>query len=203
MTRPAPADISASTPAEPREVAGRPRSTVADAAILEAATELFCDLGYEGLSIEGVAAKAGVAKTTIYRRYPTKLDLVMAVNGCLSTGMVAQPDTGTLRDDLVAIASGFHTMLSQTNAGRAIPKILAAKLANPELARAHEAFVAGRRDITVGVIRRGIERGELPAETDPMLIADLITGALFLRVFVTGQPVTRRYLDALVDQILT
>lgn len=181
----------------------RPRSMVADAAILDAATELFCDLGYEGLSIEGVAAKARVGKTTIYRRYPTKLDLVMAVNGCLSAGMVPQPDTGCLRDDLVAIARGFHTMLSQTNAGRAIPMMLAAKTANPELARAHEEFVAGRRDITIGVIRRGIERGELPAGSDPTLIADLITGALFMRVFVTGQPVTGGYLDALVDQILT
>ena len=188
--------------AKSRDVSGRPRSAVADASILEAATELFCDLGYEGLSFEGVAAKAGVGKTTIYRRYPTKLDLVMAVNGCLSAGMMPEPNTGRLRDDLVVLARNFHAMLSQTDAGRAIPKVLAAKLANPELARAHEAFVAGRRDITIGVIRRGIERGELPSETDPTLIADLITGPLFLRVFVTGQPVTRRYIDALVDQIL-
>ena len=188
--------------AKSRDVSGRPRSAVADASILEAATELFCDLGYEGLSFEGVAAKAGVGKTTIYRRYPTKLDLVMAVNGCLSAGMTPEPNTGRLRDDLVVLARNFHAMLSQTDAGRAIPKVLAAKLANPELARAHEAFVAGRRDITIGVIRRGIERGELPSETDPTLIADLITGPLFLRVFVTGQPVTRRYIDALVDQIL-
>ena len=186
-----------------RDVPGRPRSAVADAAILEAATELFCDLGYEGLSMEGVAAKAGVGKTTIYRRYPTKLDLVMAVNGCLSAGMPPEPNTGTLRGDLVVIARNFHTMLSQTDAGRAIPKVLAAKLANPELARAHEAFVAGRRDITIGVIRRGIERGDLPADSDATVIADLMTGALFLRVFVTGQPVTSGYLEALVDQILT
>ena len=189
-------------PAKSRDGSGRPRSAVADASILEAATELFCDLGYEGLSFEGVAAKAGVGKTTIYRRYPTKLDLVMAVNGCLSAGMTPEPDTGRLRDDLLVLARNFHAMLSQTDAGRAIPKVLAAKLANPELARAHEAFVATRRDVTIGVIRRGIERGELPIETDPTLIADLITGPLFLRVFVTGQPVTSEYLDALVDQIL-
>lgn len=189
--------------AKSRDVAGRPRSALADAAILEAATELFCDLGYEGLSFEGVAAKAGVGKTTIYRRYPTKLDLVMAVNGCLSAGMPLEPNTGSLRGDLLVIAHNFHAMLSQTDAGRAIPKVLAAKLANPELARAHEAFVASRRDVTIGVIRRGIERSDLPADADATVIADLMTGALFLRVFVTGQPVTTRYLEALVDQILT
>ena len=189
--------------AKSRDGSGRPRSAVADAAILDAATELFCDLGYEGLSFEGVAAKAGVGKTTIYRRYPTKLDLVMAVNGCLSAGMPPEPNTGSLRSDLLVIARNFHTMLSQTDAGRAIPKVLAAKLANPELARAHEAFVASRRDVTIGVIRRGIERSDLPADADATVIADLMTGALFLRVFVTGQPVTTRYLEALVDQILT
>ena len=189
--------------AKSRDGSGRPRSAVADAAILDAATELFCDLGYEGLSFEGVAAKAGVGKTTIYRRYPTKLDLVMAVNGCLSAGMLPEPNTGSLRGDLLVIARNFHTMLSQTDAGRAIPKVLAAKLANPELARAHEAFVANRRDVTIGVIRRGIERSDLPADADATVIADLMTGALFLRVFVTGQPVTPRYLEALVDQILT
>lgn len=199
---PDPAFLVAGDVITSREVAGRPRSAIADAAILDAATELFCELGYEGLSMEGVAAKAGVGKTTIYRRYPTKLDLVMAVNGCLSAGMAPEPDTGSLRDDLVVLARNFHTMLSQTSAGRAIPMILAAKTQNPELARAHEAFVAGRRDITIGVIRRGVERGELPSNTDPTVIADLITGALFLRVFVTGQPVTRRYLDSLVDQVL-
>lgn len=181
---------------------GRPRSAEADAAILDAATDLFCELGYEGLSIEGVAAKAGVGKTTIYRRYPTKLDLVMAVSGSVSKGMIPTPDTGSLRADLIAIARGFTNMLCQTAAGRAIPMMLAAKAANPELAAAHEAFVQERRDITIGVIRRGIARGEMPRDTDPVMIADLVMGAPFQRVFVTGKPVTPRYLEAMVDQIL-
>ena len=94
------------TPDALREIAksGRPRSCEADAAILDAATELFCELGYDGLSIEGVAAKAGVGKTTIYRRYPTKLDLVMAASIHMGAGKLPALETGDLRADLISIA---------------------------------------------------------------------------------------------------
>ena len=74
---------------------------------------------------------------------------------------------------------------------------------DPALARAHEVFVQEKRDLTIGVIRRGIARGEMSRDTDPVLIADLITGAVFQRVFITGLPVSKSYIDALVDQILS
>lgn len=182
--------------------AGRPRSAQADSAILAAATEVFCEVGYEGLSMECVASRAGVGKTTIYRRYPTKLDLVIAVSHALGDGMVPKPDTGSVRADLVAIAQGYTRMLTQSTSGKAIPMMLAAKSRDPELARAHESFVAQRRQLVASVVQRGIDRGELPPGTDPMLITDLVTGALFQRVLVTGQPVTDAYVEAMVDQVL-
>ena len=188
-----------------REIAraGRPRSCEADAAILDAATELFCELGYDGLSVEGVAAKAGVAKTTIYRRYPTKLDLVMAASIHMSADKVPALETGELRADLIAIVQSYVHMLTETSVGRAIPMMIVAKIQNPELAAAHDAFVASRRSISIGVIRRAMDRGDLPAGTDPELVSDLLTGPILLRVFVTGQPVTPRYVEELVDAILS
>ena len=183
-------------------LAGRPRSAKADAAILDAATEVFCEVGYEGLSMECVASRAGVGKTTVYRRYPTKLDLVIAVSHALGAGLVPNPDTGSVRSDLVAIAHGYTRMLTQSKSGKAIPMMLAAKSRDPELARAHEAFVAERRISIADVVQRGIDRGELRADTDPGLITDLVTGALFQRVLVTGQPVTDPYIDAMIDQVL-
>ena len=84
--------------------AGRPRSTEADDAILDAALDQFCDFGYDGLSVERVAATAGVAKTTIYRRYPTKLDLVMAAIERAKEGARAPVGSGSLRDDLLVEA---------------------------------------------------------------------------------------------------
>ena len=192
------------TPEAMKEIAkaGRPRSCEADAAILDAATELFCELGYDGLSIEGVAAKAGVGKTTIYRRYPTKLDLVMAASIHMGAGRIPAVETGEVRADLLSIAKSYVHMLTATTVGRAIPMMIVAKGQNPELAAAHDAYVASRRSVSVGVIRRAMDRGDLPADADPDLISDLLTGPIFLRVFVTGQPVTEAYLAALVDSIL-
>jgi AcrR family transcriptional regulator len=182
---------------------GRPRSAEADDAILDAAMELFAEHGYDALSVEGVAAHAGVAKTTIYRRYPTKLELVMAAIHCAKGGMVPTPDTGSLRADLVEIARGYAVMLTDSEIGRAIPMTLAAKARNPELADAHQALVSARRELTYDVVRRGIRRGELPVGTDPVLVTDMITGALFMRTFVTGDPVDDAFLEALVDRALT
>jgi AcrR family transcriptional regulator len=183
-------------------VSGRPRSVEADDAILDAAICVFCEQGYEGLTVEGVAARAGVGKTTIYRRYPAKLDLVMAAVESVGTRGLDVPDTGSLRADLRALADSYLRMLRGSVAGRAIPMTLAAKSRNPELAAAHEAFVAQRRSVVIEVIRRGIGRGELPAGSDPTVVADMLTGALFMRVFVTGGRVTAAYLDELIERLL-
>ncbi len=182
--------------------AGRPRSPECDAAILGAAADLFCEVGYDALSMEGVAARAGVGKTTIYRRYQTKLDLVIAASEHMGAGVKAIQEQGDIRADLLAIAQAYLRMLTTTDVGRAIPMMIVAKTQNPELARAHDAFVASRRAVTIGIIRRAVERDELPADSDPELISDLLTGPIMLRVLVTGAPVTPEYLEDLVDSIL-
>lgn len=180
---------------------GRPRSATADQAILDAAIELFIELGYDGLTMEGVAARAGVGKTTVYRRYPGKVDLVMAAAERLSRQKGPTPDTGTLRGDLLALARGFRRMLT-TDAGRAIPATLAANARNPELALAHRSFIAQRRADSAAVVTRAIARGELGSEVDVDLLLDLLTAPLFLRAFITGQSLDDAYLGALVDGVI-
>jgi len=125
----------------------------------------------------------------------------MAATGKLADPPVV-PDSGHLRTDLLVLAQGFARMLTGSDAGRAIPMMLAAKADSPELATAHDEFVAARRAVTVRAIEAGIERGELAADADPALIADMLTGPIFVRVFLTGQPVHDRYLAALVDRIV-
>ncbi|MGZ4676535.1 MAG: TetR/AcrR family transcriptional regulator [Acidimicrobiia bacterium] len=181
---------------------GRPRSIEADDAILDATMELFCAQGYDALSVEGVAACAGVGKSTIYRRYPAKLDLVMAAIERAKEGLIATPDSGSLREDLLSLARSYLAMLSSRSIGRAIPMMLVAKARSDELADAHTEFVWTRRAATHDVIRKGIERGELPTGTDPAMIADLVFGAIFTRVFVTVQPTDDTYLVAMIDRIL-
>ena len=99
---------------------GRPRSEQADRAILDAALELFADAGFDGLTVEGVAARAGVGKATIYRRYPCKVDLVMASARFLTQVEAPQPDTGRVEDDLRATARGLVHLLTETAAGGAV-----------------------------------------------------------------------------------
>ena len=181
---------------------GRPRSVLADAAIREAAMEIFCEHGYDGLSVEAVAARAGVAKSTIYRRYPAKLDLVMDALGCMTHSAIPTHSTGDLRTDLVAFAQGYLAMLTDSYAGRSIPMMIAAKARNPELAEAHDALVEERRRAIVAIIQAGIDRGELPEPTDATVVADMLSGAVFIRVFVTGRGVTEADIDALVDRVL-
>ncbi len=181
---------------------GRPRSAEADDAILDAALDQFCDFGYDGLSVERVAAHAGVAKTTIYRRYPTKLDLVMAALERAKEGARAPVGSGSLRADLLDMARKYHAMLETPSIGRAIPLMLASKARSDELAGAHAEFVRGRRAPGYDLIRQGIARGELAADVDPAMIADMVFGAIFARVVVTGEPTGEEYLVALVERVL-
>jgi AcrR family transcriptional regulator len=183
-------------------VRGRPRSVEADDAILDAALDHFCDYGYDGLSVERVAACAGVGKTTIYRRYPSKLDLVMAALERAKEGARAPEGSGSLREDLLAMARSYLVMLESPSIGRAIPMMLASRARSDELAGAHAEFVRARRAPGYELIRQGIARGELAADADPSQIADMLFGALFTRVFVTGDPVDDAYVEALVDRVL-
>jgi AcrR family transcriptional regulator len=182
--------------------AGRPRSAEADDAILDAALDQFCEFGYDGLSVERVASCAGVAKTTIYRRYPTKLDLVMAALERAKEGVRVPEGSGSLREDLLDMARSYLAMFESPSIGRAIPMLLASKARSDELAGAHADFVRARRAPGYELIREGIDRGELPRGTDPTMVADLLFGAIFTRVFVTGQPIDDAYLGALVDLVL-
>lgn len=182
---------------------GRPRSIVADAAILDAATEAFIECGWEGLTIEGVAARAGVGKTTIYRRYPGRLDLLVAAAERLAEEKGAVPDTGTLRGDLVALVDGYLAMLTSTRTGRAIPAMVAATARNPEVAIAYRAFINQRRRESAEPIERAIRRGELAIDTDVGLVLDLLVAPLFYRSFVSLDPVDGAYTEGLVDAVLS
>jgi AcrR family transcriptional regulator len=181
---------------------GRPRSVVADEAILDAATDAFIELGWDGFTMEGVAARAGVGKTTIYRRYPSRLDLLMAAAERLAQQKRVVPDTGTLRSDLLALVHAYLDMLTTTRAGRAIPAMVAAMARNPELAIAYRSFIAERRRESAMTLERAISRGELSPDVDRHLVLDLLVAPLFYRAFVSREPLDDEYFEALVDSVL-
>ena len=182
---------------------GRPRSLAVDASILEAATELFTELGYDGLCVEGVAARAGVSKATIYRRYSSKVELVIEAASMIGRSAKGPiPDTGSLRGDLAVLGAGYRRLLEDSEAGRAIPAMIVARHRDPELAAAYRSFIAERRGEAAGVVARGIARGEIRADADVQLVVDLVAGPLFYRILVNGDELATGYVDGLVDAVL-
>lgn len=181
---------------------GRPRSVEADRAILRAAVDLLAEDGYGGVTMEGVAARAGVGKATVYRRWPSKSALVVdAVTACRESGS-PPPDTGSARDDLVAFVRGFMHHLRTSDAARVMPALVAELSRHPELATTfREGFVQPRRARVREAVRRGVERGELRADLDPELVADAVVALLQHRFLVTGMEIDDQLPDRLVDML--
>jgi AcrR family transcriptional regulator len=182
---------------------GRPREARTDRAILEATLELIAEAGVHDFRTEDVAARAGVGKGAIYRRYRSKDDLVTAAVATLVGEQIAVPDTGSTRADLVALMEEAVELYSGSLAGRLMPNLVGAMARKPELARAvREGFLAGRRAALADVIRRGVERGELRPDLDLELALDVLGGPLFYRLLVTGGAIDEQLAQGVADLIL-
>ena len=189
-------DIAVEAPRPP----GRPRSAEADRAILRATIDLLADEGYGGVTMEGVAGRAGVGKATVYRRWPCKSALVVdAVTACRESGS-QPPDTGSTREDLLVFVRGFMHHLRTSDAGRVMPALVAELSRSAELAQAfREGFVQPRRAKVLEAVRRGVERGEVRAGVDPELVADGVVAVLLHRFLVTGMEIDDDLPERLVD----
>ena len=189
-------------PSDLAEPAARSRSERAHEAILDAAVALLAEREVAALTMDEIAARAGSSKATIYRRWPSKEALLVEALG-RATGAFPPPDTGSLRGDLIEAVGHLLVVLTETPFGSAMPALIAAKQANPELhALLLSAVGEPRRALIRGLLRRGIERGELDPVTDPDLFMDLIGGALHFRWLVTHEPIDAAYAERLIDATL-
>jgi AcrR family transcriptional regulator len=179
---------------------GRPRSEAADRAILEASVELLASRGLAGLTLEGVAERAGCSKATIYRRWPSKLHLVVEAVSQLPP--LPEPDTGSLAGDLRAILRGFIAILAATPLSRVMPTLIGERAHDPELAELLAPLWSARREPLRRALERGVKRGEIPAAVDLDLAIDLLIGALLGRLFFSGEKLTRAHADAIVELAL-
>jgi len=182
---------------------GRPRDPGYDKAILDATLEILNVRGYAGLSIDGVAAKTGVGRPTIYRRWPSKPALVIAA---LTQSPLLTPahDTGALRDDLLAFQSDQVRMMNLPASRRITAGLVADLVADPELAETYLGDYVGQRQAAVRqALQRGIERGELESDADLDLIYDVLMGPLFLRSVVRGERLPPDMAEHTVDLVLS
>jgi len=182
---------------------GRPRDPQVDRDILTATRELLAEDGFDGLSIEAVAARAGVGKTTVYRRWPSKIPLVVdALSAMKAPTPAAVTDDMPTREALLRAMSGF-TKPHDGSAARVLAGLVDAMSRNEELAEAvRTVLVAERERGLVAVIERGKARGEIRADVDPRVMVDLIGGPVVLRRLITGAPVNQRLAHAIVDLVM-
>lgn len=156
----------------------------ADRLLLEAARRQLRDVGYARLTMDAVAREAGVARTTLYRRYRDKADLVSAAINTLRQPS-RRPDTGDVRADLIAQLENARRNFDMSLAGT----LLMEEPHDPRLIELfRERMVIPRRGIVREAIERGIERGQIRADVDTERILDLLLGALFSAVLAEGRP---------------
>lgn len=181
---------------------GRPRSAEADAAIQAAALELLSERGFSGLTMEALAERAGVSKPTLYRRFHAPAEVAMSVVAALDADAVPLPDTGSLRDDLLAVAIGMVRLLEHSPFGEIVPALVGAGQVHPELREAATRYVARRRALVEELIVRGVDRGELPAGTDAPFVLDLLLAPFYFRHLITHDPVDDGFAARVCDATL-
>jgi len=183
----------------------RRRSPRTDAAIAAAVQAILVDVGYAGLTMEGVAAHAHVSKAALYRRWPGKAEMVADVLGNQDLTSVEFPDTGSTRQDLL----GFTRSLARTlvePTGAVLTSLLSEMARNDELAAAFRARAAPPLFARFQeLVRRGVRRGDLRPSVDPAVLGNLLVGPLFHRVLVDGglldDDLVARYVNLVLDGV--
>ncbi|KAF0845335.1 TetR/AcrR family transcriptional regulator [Nocardia caishijiensis] len=197
------AEGSASTevPPGPRKRTGG-RSARVRKSVLTATLEQVTEHGIEGLTIGDVAARAGVAETTIYRRWGTRTALIAdAVSELAATGNPA-PDTGALRTDLRVLAEQVAHLISNPGIARLVGTTIALST-DPEVDAARRRFWNDRFEKSSHIITKAIERGELAAHVDPREVLETLSAPLYFRILVGEKPIDDAFIARCIDDTLT
>lgn len=169
--------------------------------ILEAVLDELGAVGYGALTIEGVAARAGVGKSTIYRHWDGKLDLVEDAFRTLKAPVQA-PESGTLRERVTGLLEQVACLVEQSTYSACMPALIEAAEHDPQVRDLHRRFSAERRAILIDLLRAAVKDGELPPDTDPELLGDALVGPIVLRRLMLYEPLDPGIVPKLVDQLL-
>ncbi|MCK9902715.1 TetR family transcriptional regulator [Parafrankia colletiae] len=189
------------TLASPRP-GGRPRDESRDHTIRQAALELLAEHGYDGVTMDRVATRAKAGKATIYRRWPSKIALVMDALTQFTEQTMQVPDAGSLRNEMVTFLLSF-VELAGSEQGRIMAEMVSEMPRNPELRSAvRERMWSQRRSSSESIVNRGIARGEVSPEADPAILIELGTALILQRLLITGDPVDRSFVEHIVDDLI-
>ena len=184
---------------------GRPLDVSRDADILDAALDVLAEEGFDGMTIDMVAARAKAGKATLYRRWPSKTELVIDAVACMKNSEInldELPDTGTLRGDLIAMMKPAP-IRDASQKMRVMAGLVSLIARNPDLAEAaRAAVIAPRAEINRRFLQRAIDRGEISGDIDIPLISSISPSMVTYRTMMLGRPVDRDYLVTIVDKII-
>jgi AcrR family transcriptional regulator len=172
-------------------------------AILDATRELLAKGGVRELTVEGVAARSGVAKTTIYRRWRSKDELALAVLIDMVQSVVAVPKLEDTRAELIMLVKGAVRVLGKTLMGTVMQGLVSELATDSDLAIAFRGEVVSLRLAEVKrLLERGVERGEIRPDVDVGLAHELLFGPVYYRLFLSGEPLDDRLAERIVDAVL-
>ncbi|HEX2914508.1 MAG TPA: TetR/AcrR family transcriptional regulator [Chloroflexia bacterium] len=170
--------------------------------VLRATSELLTESGLGGVSVEEVSRRSGVAKTTIYRHWATREDLVIDACSRLNTKQDV-PDTGSFEGDITAFLMSMATLLGTARWSSVVPSIVDAAERDPEIAQIHSIIQRGHAAPLQEIIARAVRNGEIPMSTDPStLIAELL-GPLFYRRWFSREPLDGTFVKAIVQNVIS
>ncbi|NMG20405.1 TetR family transcriptional regulator [Brasilonema bromeliae SPC951] len=161
------------------------------------------EVGYAQLTIEGVAARAGVGKPTIYRRWSTKARLIIDAFLAATNPELSFPDTGSVKEDIL---QQMHKLVKVINSprGQVIATLIGGGQTDPEMIEAFRAnWLSPRRFDCSQVIKKGIERGELRSDVDMEAVIDALYSPLFYRLLLKHAPLTEDFVDQLIDVVMS
>ncbi|QFU86264.1 TetR/AcrR family transcriptional regulator [Amycolatopsis sp. YIM 10] len=180
---------------------GRPRTTGIDDAVRAAVHELLAESGYQKSTVDMIAARAGVGKAAVYRRWRSKAELVFAAV-VHNEHLPPPPETGSLRGDVAGVLGVIQSSLDGPAAASAIPGLLADVRADPELAeRFGTQFVGRQREYLVRMVDRAVERGELANRPDPVAVHAILLGSVFAWLHMLREPVPAGFADRLAGPL--
>ncbi|MCU1391827.1 MAG: putative TetR family transcriptional regulator [Ilumatobacteraceae bacterium] len=194
-------NINGNGPAAPAR-RGRPRDVRCDHAILQATLEILSEGGAGNLSIDGVAARAGVGKATIYRRWSSKEALLLEALGTDATTLES-PDTGTLRGDLEAYFGGLLDRLASNPNSDLLPHLIEAACYDAEVRKSLDEYLSSRQTPLRSVLQRAQQRGELATDLDLKVVVDVLVGPVMYRRLMTGERLDRTFVRKHLDIVLT
>jgi AcrR family transcriptional regulator len=188
--------------ATPRRRRPGGRSARVRAAAIAATLAELAESGYSALSLESVARRAGVHKTTLYRRWGSREDLVLEAMLERADAHISVPDTGSLRKDLLELARTAAANAATPEVAAMARAVAAESPHDSRLAAANRRFWDERLALDGVIVERAIERGEIASGTEPRQVIESVLGPIHLRLLLTGEPIDRAFLEGIVDVVV-